>query len=168
MASFGHALTQAGPSSRSRQKSHLTTFWRVAASGLGRPKDFLCHKLGHEIGGMFDVAHGATLSAIWGSWARYVYRINPARFARYGKKVWGIDEADDEKAALQAIETTENFFRSLHMPTCIGELEIGVQPDEVLRKLADSATKGDTVLLGSFKKINAADAYEIYKAANHN
>ena len=113
------------------------------------------------------MAHGATLSAIWGSWARYVYRIDPSRFARYGEKVWGLKEEDDEKAALAAIGATEDFFRSLHMPTCIGELEIGVQPDEVLRKLADSATKGNTIQLGSFKKIDAEDAYQIYKAANH-
>lgn len=136
-------------------------------TGLGRPKDFLCHKLGHEIGGMFDVAHGATLSAIWGSWARYVYRLDVSRFAHYGRKVWGITEENDEKAALEAIAQTEEYFRSLHMPTCIGELEIGVQPEEVLKKLADSATKGDTVQLGSFKKINAADAFAIYQAANH-
>ena len=69
---------------------------------------------------------------------------------------------------MAAIEATENFFRSLKMPVCIGELEIGVQPDEVLKKLADSATKGDTMLLGAFKKINAADALAIYRAANHN
>ena len=137
-------------------------------TGLGRPKDFLCHKLGHEISGMFDVAHGATLSAVWGSWARYVYRIDVLRFARYGRRVWGIEEEEDEAAAVKAIEKTEDFFRSLHMPVCIGELEIGVQPDEILRKLADSATKGNTILLGAFKKINAQDAYEIYKAANHN
>ena len=137
-------------------------------TGLGRPKDFLCHKLGHEISGMFDVAHGATLSAVWGSWARYVYRIDVSRFARYGRRVWGIEEEEDEAAAVKAIEKTEDFFRSLHMPVCIGELEIGVQPDEILRKLADSATKGNTILLGAFKKINAQDAYEIYKAANHN
>lgn len=136
-------------------------------TGLGRPKDFLCHKLGHEIGGMFDVAHGATLSAIWGSWARYVYQLDVSRFAHYGRKVWGITEENDEKAALEAIAQTEEYFRSLHMPTCIGELEIGVQPEEVLKKLADSATKGDTVQLGSFKKINAADAFAIYQAANH-
>ena len=126
------------------------------------------NKLGHEISGMFDVAHGATLSAVWGSWARYVYRIDVSRFARYGRRVWGIEEEEDEAAAVKAIEKTEDFFRSLHMPVCIGELGIGVQPDEILRKLADSATKGNTILLGAFKKINAQDAYEIYKAANHN
>lgn len=138
-------------------------------TGLGRPKDFACHKLGHEIGGMFDEAHGATLSAVWGSWARYVYKLDIDRFANYGKKVWGIEveETREEEAALKAIEATEDFFRSLHMPTCIGEMKIGVQPDEVLKKMASSATKGGTVELGCFKKLNMQDMYEIYKAANH-
>lgn len=136
-------------------------------TGLGRPKDFACHKLGHEIGGMYDEAHGATLSAVWGSWARYVYRLDTARFANYGRKVWGIDKENEEETAVSAIEATEEFFRSLQMSTCIGEMKIGVLPDEVLRKMADSATKGDTVKLGCFKKLDAKDMYEIYRAANH-
>lgn len=136
-------------------------------TGLGRPKDFACHKLGHEIGGMFDEAHGATLSAVWGSWARYVCHLDLARFAEYGRKVWGIESDSEKEAAYRAIEATEEFFRFLHMPTCIGEMSIGVQPDEILRKMADSATKGNTVKLGCFKQLDAQDMYEIYKAANH-
>ena len=136
-------------------------------TGLGRPKDFVCHKLGHEIGGMFDEAHGATLSAVWGSWARYVYHLDVARFARYGKQVWTIEKEDEEEAALAAIERTEEFFRALDMPVSIGELSIGVQPDDVLRKMADSATRGGTVTLGAFRKMDAQDMYEVYKAANH-
>ena len=136
-------------------------------TGLGRPKDFVCHKLGHEIGGMFDEAHGATLSAVWGSWARYVYHLDVARFARYGKQVWNIEIEDEEEAALAAIERTEEFFRALDMPVSIGELSIGVQPDDVLRKIADSATRGGTVTLGAFRKMDAQDMYEVYKAANH-
>ncbi len=136
-------------------------------TGLGRPKDFACHKLGHEIGGMFDEAHGATLSAVWGSWARYVYKLDVARFARYGRKVWKIEDKGEEETAVLAIEATEEFFRFLHMPTCIGEMKIGVLSDDALRKMADSATKGDTVKLGCFKKLGAQEMYEIYKAANH-
>ena len=34
--------------------------------------DWMTHKLEHELGGLYDVAHGAGLTAIWGSWARYV------------------------------------------------------------------------------------------------
>ena len=36
--------------------------------------DFASHMLDHEMGGMFDVTHGAGLAAIWPSWARYVYK----------------------------------------------------------------------------------------------
>lgn len=136
-------------------------------TGLGRPKDFACHKLGHEIGGMFDEAHGATLSAVWGSWARYVYQLDIERFANYGKKVWNIEADKAEEAAIAAIEKTEEFFRALDMPVSIGELSIGVQPDEVLKKMAESATKGDTVKLGCFKQLDMQDMYEIYKMANH-
>lgn len=136
-------------------------------TGLGRPKDFACHKLGHEIGGMFDEAHGATLSAVWGSWARYVYQLDIERFANYGKKVWNIEPDKAEEAAIAAIEKTEEFFRALDMPVSIGELSIGVQPDEVLKKMAESATKGDTVKLGCFKRLDMQDMYEIYKIANH-
>ncbi len=136
-------------------------------TGLGRPRDFSCHKLGHEIGGMFDEAHGATLSAVWGSWARYVYQVNPDRFARYAKEVWDIEKADVNEAALAGIERTEAFFRSLDMPTCIGELSIGVQPDEALKKMAQSGTNNDTVKQGSFKPMGMQDMYEIYRMANH-
>lgn len=136
-------------------------------TGLGRPKDFACHRLGHEISGFFDEAHGATLSAVWGSWARYVYKLDVARFANYGKKVWGIEADNEEEAAMQAIEATEEFFRYLHMPTSIGELSIGVQPDDVLKKMALSATSNDTVKIGCFKPLDAQNMYEIYKAANH-
>ena len=31
--------------------------------------DFMSHKLEHEMGGMFDVTHGAGLAAVWPSWA---------------------------------------------------------------------------------------------------
>ena len=136
-------------------------------TGLGRPKDFLCHKLGHQLGAKFDEAHGATLSAVWGSWARYVYHLDEARFANYGRKVWNIDEENDEKTAVAAIEKTEEFFRSLHMPTCLGDMKMGVQPDEVLKEMAGKATAGDTMKVGAFQKMGEKELYEIYKKANH-
>ena len=136
-------------------------------TGLGRPKDFLCHKLGHQLGAKFDEAHGATLSAVWGSWARYVYHLDEARFANYGRKVWNIDEENDEKTAVAAIEKTEEFFRSLHMPTCLGDMKMGIQPDEVLKEMAGKATAGDTMKVGAFQKMGAKELYEIYKKANH-
>ncbi len=143
-------------------------------TGLGRGRDFSCHKLGHELSGMFDVAHGASLSATWASWARYVYKINPGRFARYGEKVFGIlqeqfdgtEEEQTDAAARAAIDQTEAFFRSLDMPVNLGEL-VGVQPEEALEKMADSATNGDTVKQATFLPMGKADFIAIYQMANH-
>ena len=36
-------------------------------TGLGAVSDFAPHQLGHELSGKFDVAHGASLSTIWGA-----------------------------------------------------------------------------------------------------
>ncbi|HML46949.1 MAG TPA: iron-containing alcohol dehydrogenase, partial [Clostridia bacterium] len=41
-------------------------------TGLGAETDFGPHKLGHELSAMFDVAHGVSLTAVWGAWARHV------------------------------------------------------------------------------------------------
>ena len=59
--------------------------------------DWATHLLEHEMGGMFDVAHGAGLSAIWGSWARYVYKESkdlPTRiFRKWPKNAMSLWEA---------------------------------------------------------------------------
>ena len=59
--------------------------------------DFMSHKLEHEMGGMFDVTHGAGLAALWPSWARYVYKDCLPRFVRFARNVMGVttDGTDD-------------------------------------------------------------------------
>ncbi|WP_308755041.1 iron-containing alcohol dehydrogenase [uncultured Anaerotruncus sp.] len=135
-------------------------------TGLGGVKDFAPHQLGHELSAMFDVAHGASLSAVWGSWADYCWETNPARFARYAKNVWGIGGTEEE-AARAGIGATVDYFRSLGMPTSLGELGIGVQEDAVLQKLAVNCMYGGTRRVGTFRVLDAPDAYEIYRRANH-
>ena len=138
-------------------------------TGLGGPLDFAPHQLGHELSAMFDAAHGATLAAVWDSWARYCYRTNPARFAQFAVQVWGLDPAgkDDETLALEAIETTAAYFRSLDMPTCFSQLGCGVLPEETLRELAHRCTFFGTRTIGSFQVLGYEDILAIYHLANH-
>ncbi|MEF9940778.1 MAG: iron-containing alcohol dehydrogenase, partial [Lachnospiraceae bacterium] len=93
-------------------------------TGLGGEKGFEVHKMGHVLGAKYDVAHGASLSTIWASWARYVYQTDASRFARYAHKVWGIQETDVESDALTGIQKTEDYFQSLEMPTSFATLGI--------------------------------------------
>jgi len=135
-------------------------------TGLGRERDFCVHKFGHALGEKFDKAHGATLSATWGAWAKYVYREDPARFKHYGARVWNLQIEDEEEAALAAIEKTVDYFEFLDMPVSLTGLLGKAQSDVVLWELARSATQNNTVRLSKIKELDMDDVYEIYKAAN--
>ena len=136
-------------------------------TGLGRPKDFSVHKLGHALGARFDCAHGASLTAVWGSWAKYVYHYDIERFCHYGEKVFGMDPVEKEENARAAIQATVDYFREIGMPVSLSELGIGIQENDVLRELAMDATKGDTVVLSLIRKLRAEDVYQIFQMANH-
>ena len=136
-------------------------------TGLGAVTDFAPHQLGHELSGKFDVAHGASLSAIWGSWAKYCYEAKPERFTRFAKQVWGIEKSSCEETGHAAMDATVAFFFSLGMPTCFTELGIGVQNEEMLGELADRCVFYGKRKVGSFKQLDREDTYQIYKLANH-
>lgn len=137
-------------------------------TGLGAPREFTTHQLGHALSEKFDAIHGETLSAMWGSWARYVWETKPARFARFARNVWDVDDVDADEAAMLGIEATENFFRSLHMPVSLGELkDVGVQSEEGLQELALRCSYQKTRTIGSFRVLDYDEMLEIYRLANH-
>ena len=131
----------------------------------GRGKDFSVHKFGMALSAFYDYTHGATLSAVWASWARYLYKDAPDRFARYARNVWGISETDDLKAAVMGIDATEEYFREIGMPVSLHELGLDHPDDETLRKLALHATSGDTVKLSRIRPLTSAEVIEIYRMA---
>lgn len=127
--------------------------------------DFMTHMLEHEMGGMFDVTHGAGLAAIWSTWARYVYKNCLPRFVRYAINVMGIEPgATDEETALKGIAAMEDFYREIAMPTNMREL--GIQPtDEQCKEMARSCAEACGGAKGSAKLLVEEDMYQIYKLA---
>jgi alcohol dehydrogenase YqhD (iron-dependent ADH family) len=127
--------------------------------------DGASHQIEHELGGMFDVAHGAGLAAVWGSWARYVYKEKPSRFAQLARNVMGIPKrGDDEATALEGIAAMEEYFRSIHMPVSIREM--GIDPtEEQIAEMALKCTRNDTRTIGGFKKLKREDIVAIYRMA---
>ena len=135
---------------------------------LGRRKDFSVHKLGHELSARFDATHAMTLTALWGSWARHVYRYDAARFAQFARAIFGIDAGTDEERARAGIRCMEEFFASIEMPTSLAGLaEIGTLTKGAIEDIARAATANDTVRLGVFHPLTCADAIAIYEMANH-
>ena len=129
--------------------------------------DFMSHKLEHEMGGMFDVTHGAGLAALWPSWARYVYKDCLPRFVRFARNVMGVTtDGTDEEIALKGIEAMVDFYHSIGMPASFHELGIDptdAQIDEMARRCLEACGSA----LGSAKKLSLDDMIAIYRAANH-
>ena len=127
--------------------------------------DWSSHQLEHELGGMFDVAHGAGLAAVWGSWARYVMDARPERFAQFAVNVMGVEpEKDDAGTALKGIEAMEDFYRALDMPVSIRNM--GIEPGEdQMKELAEKCSHFGRRTIGCIKKLDKEDMYRIYKNA---
>ena len=127
--------------------------------------DFACHGLEHELSGMFDVTHGAGLTAVWPAWARYVYRDCLHRFVRFAVKVTGVAPREtDEATALAGIAAMEAFYHRIGMPATLREL--GIDPtDDQLRQMAASCAQAAGGVKGSAKKLRQADMEAIYFAA---
>lgn len=136
-------------------------------TGLGGAKGLSVHPISFALSEKYDIIHAEALSVLWPSWARYVYKANPALFARYGKNVWGIDEPDEDKAALAAIAASEDYFRSLGMPVSMAELSCGVQDEAGLEELATRVSFGGTRRVGTLVSLDHAALREIFAMANH-
>ena len=126
--------------------------------------DWMTHKLEHELGGLYDVAHGAGLAAIWGSWARYVYKNCLPRFKRYAINVMGIapNAGSDEEIALKGIEAMEDFYREIKMPTKLRELGVNATDDDLML-MAHKCAVGVNGGKGSARFLKEEDMLEIYK-----
>ena len=137
----------------------------LTGCGNGVGGDFVCHMMEHELGGMFDVTHGAGLAAIWSTWARYVVNNCLPRFVRYAVNVMGVEPgATDEETAERGIAAMEAFYRSIGMPIRIHELGINPTPEQI-REMAARCVGACGGSKGAAKVLYEEDFIKIYELA---
>lgn len=147
-------------------------FWAgaVAHNGslnVGREQDWASHRIGIELSGKYDLAHGASLSIVYPAWMRYVYKHDIDRFVQFAVRVWDVDLAfgKKEEIVMEAIRRMCQFFKKLDMPITLKEAGI---PDDAFEEMADKATFGDTIPVGHFVTIGKQAMIEIYKLCASN
>ena len=133
-------------------------------AGVGRHEDWATHGLEHELSALNpQITHGAGLAVMFPAWMEYVHGENPARFAFYGREVFGLTPTGNTEAdALSAIDETRAFFASLGMPTTLEELGLG---ENDIEKMIPTLRKNKGEVFGSFKKLTMDDARAIYQLA---
>ncbi len=152
-----------------RSRSEILWASELSHNGVSGDRtlgDWACHQLEHELSGMFDVAHGAGLSAIWGSWARYVLESDPMRFAQLAAHVWGIDDKQEPRAAaLAGIAAMEAFFQEIGMPVNLAQLGLSLS-EEQIETLTEKCTHFHQRTIGAFRTLGEDDIRAIYQSAN--
>ena len=128
--------------------------------GTGRIEDWASHKLAHELGAVYGVAHGAALSVIFPAWMKYVYRHNIKRFVQYSVRVWDVDPCfgSDEYIAERGIARTTGFFKSIGLPVTLGELKIG---DDKFEEMAEKELQWGPI--GKFLQLHKKDIVNIFR-----
>ncbi len=151
-------------------EARATLMWAGSLShndltSAGRAFMMQVHQMEHELSGMYpQIAHGAGLSALWSSWARYVCAAWPERFAQYAVRVWNLEMNFENpmETALAGIKVTEDYFKSLNMPTNIRDL--GVEPEKI-DEMAEKCTNFGTRTLPGIKELGKTEMMEIYRMA---
>ena len=133
-------------------------------TGLGQAMDFAVHQFGAPISAKYDTPHGETLAIMWPAWAKYVYRNDISRFAKYARTVWGIEKSDDEAAAIAGIEATKKFFSDIGAPVSLTQA-IGSDAANDIDELVDICTFRGTRTIGAFKVLDADDIRAVYEMA---
>ncbi len=153
-------------------EARATLMWAGSLShdgltGLGRDYLMQVHQLEHELSGLYPkIAHGAGLSALFCSWARYVCNDAPMRFAQLAVRVFN-QEMDFENpvyTALKGIDRLEAYFKSLDMPVSLRELNSGITEEDFLLMANKCSSNGEKNLTG-IRELGREDMIEIYRMA---
>ena len=128
--------------------------------------DWAPHQFGHELSGKFDAAHGASISAVWGSWARYVYQSNLPRFVSFATNVMDIPiEGTLDEVALAGIKAMENFFAGIDMPYTIPQLGVTLTSEQI-EEMAEKCSFFRTRTIGVIRELDRGDILAVYTMAN--
>ena len=137
----------------------------LAHNGLlntGRVQDWASHRIALEMSGLYDIAHGASLSIVYPAWMEYVYSHDKKRFMQFAVRVWDVDLAygEEDEICLEGIRRMREFFKKLGMPLTFEDAGL---PTDAFEEMADKATYGDTIPVGNFVKIGKSQMIDIYK-----
>lgn len=129
-------------------------------AGFGRKQDWSSHRIGHEISAIYDVTHGATMSVLFPAWMKYVYKNNIARFNQFAERIFGINSIDAQQGVLSAIEELIKFFKTIGMPTTLGEL--GIKDKAHFPEMAEKCVKYvSSGTIGNFVRLSPQDIINI-------
>lgn len=100
--------------------------------GAGVPQDWSTHMIGHELTGAFGIDHARTLSIVLPAVMKVRREQKREKLLQYAARVWQINEGDDDARIDQAIQKTEEFFKSMQVPIRLSDVDLGADDIDLL------------------------------------
>jgi NADP-dependent alcohol dehydrogenase len=127
------ALTEIAPQIMKDQHNYdlMADFMLSATMGLngfismGVSQDWSTHMIGHELTALHGLTHGHTLAIVLPGTMKVQSASKGDKILQYGERIWGIKEGSRDQRIEEAINKTEEFFRSLGVTTRLSEEGIG-------------------------------------------
>ena len=133
----------------------------MAINGLlsdGAEVGWCVHPMEHELSAFYDITHGEGLAILTPHWMDFALsEATAAKFAAYGRAVFGITETEDWKAA---IAETRAFFRTMQLPETLRE--VGICEETHFEEMAEKAAAG---CVGCYVPLTKEDIIGIFRAA---
>ena len=128
-------LLSGNPSYDSRANFMLTaTMGLNGFISMGVDEDKTTHMIGHELTALCGLDHGETLAIVHPGVMDIMRKEKRGKLLQYARRVWNITIENEEQAIDEAIERTENFFRSIGKKTRLSEYGIG---DDVIETIVE-------------------------------
>jgi len=131
-------------------------------TGFGRKHDWATHTIANQIGGMFDVPHGALLAVIFPAWMEYVVPGNIEIFYRFGKNIFSL-QGDQDVVALAGISAYRKFLKAVQMPSKLTDIcSISERDFEEIAEACSQTTLSGTI--GNLQRLDIKDVTHILKS----
>jgi len=131
---------------------------------FGRKQDWATHRIGHEIGALYDVSHGATMAILFPAWMKYTYKANIPRFEQFANRIFDINPTSSAQVILSAIENLTMFLKAIGMPTTLREL--GINDKTNFPVMAQKCVKQmPSGTIGNFTRLAPHDIVNILEIA---
>jgi len=102
------------------------------------------HTIEHTVSAHFDVAHGAGLSVVHPAWLTYLCGEDPARFAHFAERIFGIKGKSAKEAGLAGIAALKAKYKSWGLPVTLKELKVPEDPATFEKIAADCLADPDS------------------------
>lgn len=97
----------------------------VIAAGV--PQDWSSHRIGYELTSLHGIDHAQTVAIILPSLMRVRKKEKYEKLLQYAKRVWHIENKDENAMIEEAINKTQEFFESLGVKTHLSDYGINAE-----------------------------------------